>query len=248
MADTLRIVTCNIRNGRAFDGMDSWPFRWRRLVDYLCSLDADVLALQEAYTFQIRTISRGLDGHQVIGDGRNRRRKSEHVPVLIRRDRIEVLDSSTLWLSDTPNMPGSRQPGARFPRIATIATLHDRTTGHTFTLANTHLDASDDGRRLRSAELLADWSSDWTTPVLVGDLNASIEAPELSPLLAVGFRDTCPSDAPGTNHDFTGRADGPRIDHVLVGPPWSVSAATVAIRDGRLPTDHWAVVVDLRLR
>ena len=71
MADTLRIVTCNIRNGRAFDGMDSWPFRWRRLVDYLCSLDADVLALQEAYTFQIRTISRGLDGHQVIGDGRN---------------------------------------------------------------------------------------------------------------------------------------------------------------------------------
>jgi len=29
MADTLRIVTCNIRNGRAFDGMDSWPFRRR---------------------------------------------------------------------------------------------------------------------------------------------------------------------------------------------------------------------------
>ncbi|MEE1564115.1 MAG: hypothetical protein V1249_03965, partial [Acidimicrobiales bacterium] len=103
MADTLRIVTCNIRNGRAFDGMDSWPFRRRRLVDYLCSLDADVLALQEAYAFQIRTISRGLDGHQVIGDGRNRRRKGEHVPVLVRRDRIEVLDSSTLWLSDTPN-------------------------------------------------------------------------------------------------------------------------------------------------
>jgi hypothetical protein len=30
-----------------------------------------------------------------------------------------------------------------------------------------------------------------------------------------------------------------------VGPSWEVSTATVAVRDGRPPTDHWAVVADL---
>ncbi|MBC8365279.1 MAG: endonuclease/exonuclease/phosphatase family protein [Actinobacteria bacterium] len=245
MADTLRIATCNIRNGRAFDGIDSWPFRSRRLVDYLRSLDADVLAIQEAFAFQVRAITSGLEGYTVLGSGRSRRRRGEHVPILVRRDRVEVLGSTTRWLSDTPNVPGSHLPGARFPRIATVVDLRDRRTDHTFTVANTHLDAGDADRRRRSAELLAEWSADWITPVLVGDLNATIDAPELGPLLAAGYRDACPADAPGTNHDFTGRTDGLRIDHVLVGPPWSVSAATVAVREGRPPTDHWAVVADL---
>jgi endonuclease/exonuclease/phosphatase family metal-dependent hydrolase len=246
MADTLRIATCNIRNGRAFDGVNSWPFRRRRLVDYLRSLDADVLAMQEAFGFQERAIADGLDGYTVLGHGRSRRRRGEHVPLLVRRDRFDVVSSSTLWLSDTPDAPGSLLPGARFPRIATTARLRDRRSDHTFTVANTHLDASDAGRRLRSAELLAEWSTGWAAPILVGDLNATIDAPELAPLLAAGLRDACPPDAPGTNHDFTGRTDGPRIDHVLVGPSWEVSTATVAVRDGRPPTDHWAVVADLR--
>jgi endonuclease/exonuclease/phosphatase family metal-dependent hydrolase len=245
MADTLRIATCNIRNGRAFDGVDTWPFRRRRLVGYLCSLDADVLALQEAFAFQVQAIVAAFDGHAVLGHGRSRRHRGEHVPLLVRRDRLDVTFSSTRWLSDTPEAPGSRLPGSRFPRIATIAGLRDRRNGHTFTVANTHLDEADPDRRHRSTELLAEWSADWTNPILVGDLNATPGAPELAPLLAAGLRDACPSDAPGTSHDFTGRTDGPRIDHVLLAPSWTVSAATVAVSDGRPPSDHWAVVVDL---
>ena len=81
--------------------------------------------------------------------------------------------------------------------------------------------------------------------MLAGDLNATIDAPELAPLLATGLRDALPRDALGTDHGFTGRTDGPRIDHVLVDPSWKVAAATVAVREGRPPSDHWAVVVDL---
>ena len=245
MADTLRIATCNVRNGRAPDGRNAWPLRRRRLLDYLDSLDADVLALQEAFAFQVRAVAAALPGHRVIGHGRSRRRRGEQVPILVRNERLDVHGERTRWLSESPDRPGSRLPGARFPRISTVADLHDAATRRTFTLANTHLDADDPERRRHAAGILADWAADWTAPVLVGDLNATIDAPELAPLLATGLQDALPRDAPGTDHGFTGRTDGPRIDHVLVDPSWRVAAATVAVREGRPPSDHWAVVVDL---
>ena len=85
MADTLRIATCNVRNGRAPDGRNAWPLRRRRLLDYLDSLDADVLALQEAVAFQVRAVAEALPGHRVIGHGRSRRRRGEQVPILERK-------------------------------------------------------------------------------------------------------------------------------------------------------------------
>jgi len=69
MADTLRIATCHVRNGRAPDGRNAWPFRRWRLLDSLDSLDADVLALQKAFAFH----------------GRSRRRRGEQVPILERK-------------------------------------------------------------------------------------------------------------------------------------------------------------------
>jgi len=73
-------------------------------------------------------------------------------------------------------------------------------------------------------------------------------------LLAGGLRDTLPElgdrgPRSATHHDWDGSTAGTRIDFVLVGAGWHVAAAEIRHDrpGGRLPSDHWPVVADLRL-
>ena len=43
MRTILRVATWNVRNGWAFDGWSSWPFRRRSAIETLASLAADVV-------------------------------------------------------------------------------------------------------------------------------------------------------------------------------------------------------------
>ena len=42
----LRVATFNVRNGIAFDGLDSWPLRRHTTAQAVAGLDADLIALQ----------------------------------------------------------------------------------------------------------------------------------------------------------------------------------------------------------
>jgi endonuclease/exonuclease/phosphatase family metal-dependent hydrolase len=73
--------------------------------------------------------------------------------------------------------------------------------------------------------------------VLVGDLNAPPEAPELRHLMASELFRACGGLA-GTH-----RMTRQRIDYVFADPGWTTVASRV-LRVG--PSDHWPVVVELR--
>jgi endonuclease/exonuclease/phosphatase family metal-dependent hydrolase len=243
----LRVATFNIRNGRAFDGWNSWPFRRTATLEAIRSLDADVIGLQEAFGFQLRWLARRLPGYDVAGVGRSRRSRGEHCPVLVRSSRARVVEHSTRWFGPTPERPGTRLPGAAFPRIVTTAVLDvDGTTVH---VVNTHLDArSPENRRAALTQVAA--AVDPSRPTIVmGDLNAAPTDPELAPLLDAGLRPALGSGAGGTNHDFSGRTDGRRIDHIFVSDHVRVVHADVVVvrPGGRLPSDHWPVVAQLQL-
>jgi endonuclease/exonuclease/phosphatase family metal-dependent hydrolase len=247
----LRVVSFNIRNGLALDGRHSWPLRRRSTAAVLAGLDADVVGLQEVYRFQLTWLLGELAGLEAVGQGRGMaRRPGEHAPILVRRERLRVDGSWTRWFGDRPDEPGSRLPGAGAPRIATAATLYDTESGKRFVAVNTHLDERSRERRKTSVRQLAGWLETVDHPVvLTGDLNAALGAPELAALELQGLRHAVPADAGGTSHDFTGTADGARLDHVMVSEQWDVTAAWVDRETprGRLPSDHWPVVVDLRL-
>jgi endonuclease/exonuclease/phosphatase family metal-dependent hydrolase len=74
--------------------------------------------------------------------------------------------------------------------------------------------------------------------VLVGDLNAPPEAPEIGTLLAAELFRLCGDDAACT-HRFTRR----RLDYVFADPGWTSRSYRV-IRAG--PSDHWPVVAELQ--
>lgn len=74
--------------------------------------------------------------------------------------------------------------------------------------------------------------------VLVGDLNAPPEAPEIGTLLAAEMFRVC-----GEEMACTHRFMRQRIDYVFADPGWITKSSTV-LRTG--PSDHWPVLVELQ--
>ena len=245
----LRVASFNIRNGRAFDGWQSWPFRRRSTATAIACLDADALGLQEVFGFQLRWLRSQLPGYEAVGAGRSRGRRGERCPVLARRATVRVLDSCTRWYGDQPDRPGSRLPGARFPRVATVCRLEPEAPV-VIQFTNTHLDARSGEHRQRSAAQLLSWLDPELPQVVVGDLNAEPDDTVLRTLAQGGLPHVLPADAGGTDHGFTGRTNGRRIDHILASRHFEVMAAQVSDQwgGGPLPSDHWPVVATLRLR
>jgi endonuclease/exonuclease/phosphatase family metal-dependent hydrolase len=229
----LKLASFNLRNGRAFDGWNSWPFRRGATAEVVRALDADILGLQEAYRLQLCSLRRRVPGYVAVGDGRNRKSRGEHTPVLT-RGRVE--SHVTRWFD---------VPGARFPRIATTARVVVHGVELSFT--STHLDEASSSRRRASLEQLVEWISAEPGPhVVVGDFNATLDDPMFESFAGVGLRSALQVDAPGTSHHFTGRYDGRRIDHIFVPHDTEVVAAYVDHTNGRA-SDHWPVVATIRL-
>jgi endonuclease/exonuclease/phosphatase family metal-dependent hydrolase len=107
---------------------------------------------------------------------------------------------------------------------------------------NTHLDYRPDPavRERQVAEMLALIGDDVGPLIVLGDLNAGPEAPELRPLLA-RLRDAW-ARGEGSGHTFPSAEPAKRIDFVLVSD-------AVEVRRARVPattaSDHRPVVVEL---
>lgn len=250
-ADEFVVASFNIRNGLAFDGLDSWPFRRSATANAIADLDADVLGLQEVYRFQRSYLLAKNAAYRAVGKGRDNGRSGEHCPVFV-REPIELVSDETRWFADRHDQPGIRLPGASAPRVATIAHCRHGTSRREFDVVNVHLDEHVGPNRARSAELLVEWLDEARPIVLLGDFNTTDDDEAvIGPLGAAGF-EPVPLEG-GTSHDFSGSTDGPRLDHIFMRSSsvvrWEVVSSGVwTERSGRrLPSDHWPVVARVRL-
>ena len=107
----------------------------------------------------------------------------------------------------------------------------------------THLDYRKDPavRRTQVAEMLARIGAVDSPTLLIGDMNASPDAPELQPLFA-RLHDSWPATA-GPGFSYPADTPAERIDYVLVSPNAKLDTAFVAVAPNA--SDHRPVVVDL---
>ncbi|MFC1795446.1 endonuclease/exonuclease/phosphatase family protein, partial [Planctomycetota bacterium] len=270
----LGVMTFNIRYGSANDGDDSWDKRKEMVCDVLRRHDPDIVGLQEALRFQIDYIRAALPEYGEIGVGRDDgKTKGEYSAILYRKDRLDVNESGTFWLSDTPTIPGSTSWGNQITRICTWGRFALKDSGKAFYLFNTHLDHQSQPSREKSVILLAERIATRKHPnpaIVTGDFNASEDNPAIRYLkretpLPVGtevpggcpevFVDTFRVLHPdvtdvGTFNAFKGDRSGGKIDYIFVQPGRMVLNAAILYddKDGRYPSDHFPVVARLSLR
>jgi len=260
----VRVLSFNIRYGTAPDGMNAWPHREELVYGVIRQQDSDFVGLQEALRFQIDGIRESVPGYDEVGVGRDDGRQAgEYSAILYKPDRWRVADSGTMWLSNTPDVPGSMTWGNKITRVVTWARFVERKSGRGVWVFNTHFDHESQPSRIKSAELLASRIADREPgdPVIVtGDFNAGERNPVIlylkdgarqSPVKLVDTFRVLHRDeaAVGTGGGFEGRRDGPKIDYVFTEPDADVRDAGI-IRDnrnGRYPSDHFPVYAEIAL-
>ncbi len=235
LADTVRVMSFNVRVDVAADGDDAWPHR-RDAVAALVRT-ADVVGVQEATPAMLADLDARLPGFARVGMGRDADGGGEQSAVLYRRSRFAPLDNGTFWLSETPDEPGSVGWDAALPRIATWARFEDRESGRAFVVVNTHFDHRGAEARRQSARLLAARALEIAGDlplVVTGDVNATDDS-DVYRTLTRDLRDTRlvsespPAGPAGTWNGFAETVDR-RIDVVLVGGPVRVVRAATLDR------------------
>ena len=253
-AQTLRVMTFNVRTGIANDGPNDWNHRRDIMVRTIREQHPDVLGTQELNKFQGDYIVSKLPQYVWFGIGRRGDDGDEHMGVFYRSDRLRVIDSGNYWLSDTPDKPGSITWGNPYPRMVTWALFERKADGRRFYYCNTHFPYRDQDElaRTRSAqEILTRLNAlpAGLPIVMTGDFNSAPDKPDhavLTSLLDDAWISAGSHGGPEkTFHNFTGIPDR-RIDWILYRDFRALTAQTVTTQqDDRYPSDHFPVVAVL---
>jgi endonuclease/exonuclease/phosphatase family metal-dependent hydrolase len=138
-AQNLKVMTYNIRLDVESDGENNWAHRKDFFTSQIQFYEPDILGVQEAKPNQVIDIATSLSQYSYIGIGREGVGKGESSNIYYKKDRFKVLQSSTFWLSETPDII-SKGWDAAFNRVCTYGLFKDLKTKQTFWVFNTHLD------------------------------------------------------------------------------------------------------------
>lgn len=261
----VRVASFNVRYDTSHDGPDAWPRRKRDVVRYLRDdMRPSVMGLQEPLRHQLKEIMEGLGpDFDYTGVARDDgRKKGEFNPIIYDKRLVEVRDSGTFWLSETPEKVGSKFPSSSLPRIVTWANLSLDAGRKSLYFYNTHFDHRGEEARKQSAHCLARKLIEKVggnqtlishPTVLTGDFNCDHK----SEVFEILNRDTPLRDASRlaetkynefvpTFPGFSGRG-GITIDFIYT---YGVQVASYFVvtemkPDGRMLSDHRPIVSDL---
>lgn len=218
----------------------------------------DSFGLQEADEGWMERLPAELSEYAYVGIGRNSNKGGgEASPVFYKKDKYELLDSGTFWLSKNPEK-ATRSWDAMFKRICTYAILKDKQTGFTYAHFNAHFDHLGVIARLESVAVVATKVAEICGDIPVvftGDLNDAEGGDMYNRVLETGFKDTkhlakTASDC-GTYHgysDLTAKENA--IDYIFVNAMVSdVESYTVDTEkiNGIYPSDHHPVITKMTL-
>ena len=207
--DEITVISYNIRYDNPDDGVNRWDLRKEKVVSYLKESGSDVIGMQEVLDHQLKYLNKELKEFSYTGVGREDGKiKGEFSPILYNFKKLKILETSTFWLSETPDEISVGWDAA-LERICTYARFEHITTGKQFWVFNTHFDHRGDSAREESVKLILKkikTMNDMELPVLItGDLNLT---PETLPIkiLQNSFQDVLASLTPSEKNygTFTG--------------------------------------------
>ena len=154
-AQTINVMTFNIRYSTASDSLNAWAFRKDKVSSQILFHEADIVGVQEALHGQVMDLQKDLPGFKFVGVGRtDGKRDGEYSALFYNSKRFQLIASETFWLSEQPAVPGSKSWDAAITRIVTWAKLKDLETKKTFFVFNTHFDHIGKVARRESAGML----------------------------------------------------------------------------------------------
>jgi endonuclease/exonuclease/phosphatase family metal-dependent hydrolase len=271
MAQSLNVMTYNIRFDNPADGVNRWELRKEKVIALLAKYNPDVVGVQEALHHQLTDLLKALPHYEMVGAGRDDgAQKGEYSAILYKKEKFRVRDGSTHWLAAKFDEPGTKGWDAALPRIYTVALLEWIDQKKNLLVVNTHFDHVGVEARANSPKLISAYvrgfrraamgspgatRSDYLFPVVVmGDLNSEVTEPGytnfLKPEEDLTLADCRPAqNTSGTYCTFQVGVPCRLIDYIFHSGEWiSTNYQVIPDNDGtHYPSDHLPVLATLQL-
>ncbi len=251
--ESLRVISYNVRC--ASDTFGSVNVRSRLLMAQLEKYLPDSFGVQEATGKWIKLLSKHLsDKYDCVTQHRDEDPDSEASAVFYLKDKFDLVDSGTIWLSDTPDTPYTKYEDSGCTRIATWATLKMKDTDKIYTHINTHLDHVSDEARVLQVKVLngkiRELSEKGYPVICTGDFNAeekSVVYEEMLTTLKDSKYLAAESEDTHTYHDYENSDVLSVIDFIFVPEKTKVARYKVIdeLVSGMFASDHYGISVDL---
>lgn len=264
--EPVRVMSFNIRYDNPDDGADAWLNRKDFVASTIRFHKADIVGIQEGLIHQLEDLDGYLQEFDRVGVGRDDGdEEGEFSAIFYKPVRFEPVETGNFWLSETPEVAGSKGWDADITRIASWAHFRDKKNNEHFYAFNTHFDHRGTEARKNSAELIvqkiAEIAGDEPV-VLTGDFNTTEDCEpykiltdanrnDSSLILYDGFYHS-ENGHHGTNSTSNGfeeiRPDR-RIDYIFVNKEFKVIQHGILsdVREGHFPSDHLPVLAEVIL-
>ncbi len=255
--NAMRIMSFNIRCTNV--GKDSWEDRIGIVSQTMLESEADSIGVQEATPEWMATLKETVgEKYAYVGVGRDDGdNEGEYSAVFYLKDKYEVVDSDTFWLSETPDKPSFGWDAA-CRRVCTWVQLKDKQTGKQYVHMNTHFDHVGISARKNSVEMIIDKAKTFTDipVVFTADMNVVQGSTNYNQFVDSGyFRDT-KFAAPDSMNYCTYHDTKPDmhkddvIDYVMINDGFDALTYRVVTEgvDGRFVSDHYPIYADIVMK
>jgi endonuclease/exonuclease/phosphatase family metal-dependent hydrolase len=257
-AQTIKVMTYNIRFDNPNDGINQWSSRKQKVFDLIRKYDPDMFGVQEALHHQLEDLVNALPEYRYVGVGRDDgKQKGEYSALFYKTDKYDVKESQTFWLSENPTEAGSKNWDAAITRVVSWGKFMEKKSGKSFTFINTHFDHIGKEARIKSAEIIKREAVKiaGSDPVIVtGDFNCTRDEQPYKTMIAkdgLNLIDPAPENPDGSFCNFGVNSQPCRaIDYIFHTKQWkSTNYKVIQDNDGKnYPSDHLPVMVSLTLK
>ncbi len=222
----------------------------------------DVLGVQEINSNWVEKMEKYLPQYGyygVIRGGDSKEEQSEMNGIFYLKDKFELVDCNTFWISDTPEVE-SKYKDAGCYRICSYVILKNKATGKIFAHFNTHFDNTSEAAQELGGKLVGEKSKEITSKygdipiVITGDFNQYSDAPGCLALEEKGYKNANKIVENGDNivtyNGWTDETVGRPIDYIFVNDGFSVDSYEVVTDTGAKTnvSDHYMIEANLEIQ
>lgn len=253
--DAKRIMSFNVRCANDKEG--SVKNRSKIVTAIIDQYLPDSFGVQEATGQWMKILNEALgEKYACVGEHRDEDPDSEYSAVFYLKDKFNLIDGGTMWLSDTPDVKYTKYEESACTRIASWATLENKETGEIYTHINTHLDHVSDTSRTLQTDVLKEKINEFIKAgnpfVCTGDFNTFESSEVYSKMLEISddTRKVAVNTDEGTTFHSYGKITDEyetAIDYIFVPKDTKVDTYKIIRNTAKdmYPSDHYPIVADI---
>lgn len=253
--EEITLVSANVRTWSPLDiAKKSWFYRADLIFKNIEKSKPDILCFQEVTKMHYDYIKSSLEGYDNVIQYRTNSPFAEACPVFYSKERFELKDKGSFWLSETPEVMSKDWHSACY-RICSYVILKEKKSGKDLVVFNTHLDHVSDEARINGINVVLEKIKQFggLPSIITGDFNAD-EKSETYKAVTKNFLDakyqTEKTMKSATYQGYGKELDRENIDYFMISKSGiTVNEYKVITKryDGVYPSDHFPIELKFTL-